>query len=233
MRNSVCDTQKEIPGEKQNKKQRASSGGKSECCRGIPDQPMGKRKEKKRKGKIKLVSGNKDRIAVEKARGQMVVYRISFFFLFFPSFFSPSFSCSFQRIGLPSNIQTHNSKCFVYVQIFLGGFLPPFLSLPAGHRINISLPSYDYVCVCVCARGHRRRKASPRECSRLVFRIYRSAPESPSPFLVIFFLLQPFLFSFSFSPISFQRELLLFSFPFLSRLQIINRINPKMITPNE
>jgi hypothetical protein len=51
---------------------------------------------------------------------------------------------------------------------------PPFpiLLFRLGNE-SISLA----VLLCVCARGRRRRKASLRECSRLVFWIYRSAPE--------------------------------------------------------
>lgn len=194
MRNSVCDTQKEIQGEKQNKKQRASSGGKSECCRGIPDQPMGKRKEKKRQNKTSLRKQGPDCGGKGKRIDGCVQDQLFFFVLSFFFFSPPSFSCSFQRIGLPSNIQTHNSKCFVYVQIFLGGFLPPFLSLPAGHRINISLPSYDYVCVCVRAAivvvkrrpGNAQDLSSgfidPHQSLRLLF-------SSPSFFFSLFFFL--------------------------------------------
>lgn len=105
----------------------------------------------------------------------------------------------FKNSGLAS--RHLNSKCFVCVCVCLGCFLvffffvipfsrfPPFahpsLSLSSGWATN----QYLLLCALVSARGRRRRrKASLRECSRLVFRIYRSAPEF---LLLLLFLITP------------------------------------------
>lgn len=147
MRNSVCDTQKEIPGEKQNKKQRASSGGKSECCRGIPDQPMGKRKEKKRQNKTSLRKqgpdcGGKGKRIDGCVQDQLFFSVLSFFFFpFIFLFFSKNWA-SIQHLDA-------QFKMFC-VCLDLFGWVPPTLSLPSGWAPNQYLSSFLRLCVCVC-----------------------------------------------------------------------------------
>lgn len=81
------------------------------------------------------------------------------------------FFFSFQQFWACVQTRRSQFKCFVSILDVFGVFfffilsslLPLHPSLPAGQRINISL------LLCVCARGRRRRrKASLRECSRLL-----------------------------------------------------------------
>lgn len=116
----------------------------------------------------------------------------------------------FSRIlGLHPDISIQNVLCVCVCLswMFFGLLLlrHPFLSLslsrfsPFAHpSLSLSLSSgwatnqYLLLCALVSARGRRRRrKASLRECSRLVFRIYRSAPE----FLLLFLSPHPLALS--------------------------------------
>lgn len=152
MRNSVCDTQKEIPGEKQNKKQRASSGGKSECCRGIPDQPMGKRKEKKRQNKTSLRKQGPDCGGKGKRIDGCVQDQLFFFFVLSFFFFPLHFLVLFKELGFHPTFRRTIQNVLCMSRSFWVGSSHPFSPFRLGTE-SISLFLLTTMCVCVCVRA--------------------------------------------------------------------------------